>query len=211
MLKLTKKSTWPLLVLVGIFLEACVPATSAPIIAPVKATPTTQLAEEDTNNAPTLTETIIDSPTEPLVLEATVTPTPATIKEIHDPVFADILSVVANGSENAYTFAVEIRSPDTGCDQYADWWEVVTEDGALIYRRILGHSHVSEQPFTRSGGPVQIGPDEIVIVRAHMHPTGYGGTAFRGSFSGGFEEIQLEADFAPELENADPLPNGCAF
>jgi hypothetical protein len=44
-----------------------------------------------------------------------------------------------------------------------------------------------------------------------MYPTGYGGTAFRGSFSGGFEEIQLEADFAPELEETDPLPNGCAF
>jgi hypothetical protein len=81
----------------------------------------------------------------------------------------------------------------------------------LIYRRILAHSHVNEQPFTRSGGPVVIGPETVVIVRAHMHPTGYGGTAFRGSVIGHFEEIRLGPDFAPELENIKPLPDGCAF
>lgn len=122
-----------------------------------------------------------------------------------------MVSVTASGNENAYTFVVEIRSPDTGCEQYADWWEVITEDGELIYRRILAHSHVNEQPFTRSGGPVTIGPETVVIVRAHMYPTGYGGTAFRGSVNGHFEEIRLEADFAPELETTEPLPDGCAF
>jgi hypothetical protein len=156
-------------------------------------------------------ETSAPTPTEILVDEVTVTQTPAPTEEVSDQILADVVSVTANGSGNTYTFAVEIRSPDTGCEQYADWWEVVTEDGELLYRRILAHSHVNEQPFTRSGGPVQIGPDDVVIVRAHMYPTGYGGTAFLGSFSGGFEEIQLEADFAPELEETDPLPNGCAF
>ena len=106
---------------------------------------------------------------------------------------------------------MEIRSPDTGCEQYADWWEVITEDGELIYRRILTHSHVNEQPFTRSGGPVAISADAVVIVRPHMFPNGYGDTALRGSVTGGFEEISLDVDFASELENIDPLPNGCAF
>jgi len=128
-----------------------------------------------------------------------------------DRILADVVSVTTNGSENAYTFSVEISSPDTGCEQYADWWEVVTEDGKLIYRRILTHSHVNEQPFTRSGGSVAISADTIVIVRAHMHPDGYGGNAFKGSVNGGFETIQLKKDFSPKLENADPLPNGCAF
>ena len=47
-------------------------------------------------------------------------------------------------------------------------------EGALLYRRILAHSHVDEQPFVRSGGPVPVGASDIVIVRGHMNPGGYG-------------------------------------
>jgi len=67
---------------------------------------------------------------------------------------ARVTKVTVSGEANNYNFSVTIASPDTGCDQYADWWEVFTEDGVLIYRRILAHSHVTEQPFTRSGGAV---------------------------------------------------------
>jgi hypothetical protein len=42
---------------------------------------------------------------------------------------ADVISVDVSGNEGAYQFSVGIRSPDTGCDQYADWWEVITGDG----------------------------------------------------------------------------------
>jgi hypothetical protein len=53
-------------------------------------------------------------------------------------------------------------------------WEVVDVTGeALLYRRILGHSHVSEQPFVRSGGPVSATSD-VVIVRSHGNVGGYG-------------------------------------
>jgi len=124
---------------------------------------------------------------------------------------AEIISVSASGDENRYTFSVGIKSPDTGCGQYADWWEVISETGELIYRRILAHSHVNEQPFTRSGGTVAIGKDQVVFVRAHMNNSGYGTQVFKGSVSAGFSAATTEADFAVNLATIAPLPNGCAF
>ena len=56
---------------------------------------------------------------------------------------ADVVSVSASGTDGAYELLVGVRSPDTGCSQYADWWEVVSEDGALLYRRILNHTGAS--------------------------------------------------------------------
>lgn len=130
---------------------------------------------------------------------------------MNDPIIADVLNVNVTGQPNAYQFQVQVSSPDTGCDQYADWWEVLSEDGQLLYRRVLLHSHVSEQPFTRSGGPVAVDANMLVIVRAHMNNGGYGGAALRGSASGGFEPLQLETGFAAEVEALSPLPEGCAF
>ncbi|AXT49655.1 hypothetical protein D1818_02020 [Aquimarina sp. BL5] len=126
-------------------------------------------------------------------------------------VTAGVTSVSVTGQEDNYTFSVEIKSPDLGCNQYADWWEIVSEDGRLLYRRILAHSHVNEQPFTRSGGPVNIAKDEIVYIRAHMNNKGYGDVVFKGSVSAGFNQETLETTFASELETTAPLPNGCAF
>lgn len=123
---------------------------------------------------------------------------------------ADITSVTVSGEENAYQFAVGIKSPDTGCDQYANWWEVITTSGDLIYRRILTHSHINEQPFIRSGGPIPIESDLIVIVRSYMHDAGYGGTVFKGSVSSGFKAEALTGDFASDLATQEPLPTGCA-
>jgi hypothetical protein len=128
-----------------------------------------------------------------------------------DKAVADVVSVSVTGEPNAYAFSVGILSPDTGCDHYADWWEVLSEDGALRYRRILAHSHVNEQPFIRSGQPVQIEADMVVYVRAHMHPQGYGGRVFKGSVQDGFQEVSVDADFALAVENEDPQPDGCAY
>ncbi|MEO1010560.1 MAG: hypothetical protein AAFX53_04590 [Bacteroidota bacterium] len=75
---------------------------------------------------------------------------------------ARITQVTVSGNANNYTFNVTIESPDTGCDQYADWWEVIDMEGNLIHRRVLAHSHVDEQPFTRSGTPVRITTDRQV-------------------------------------------------
>jgi hypothetical protein len=128
-----------------------------------------------------------------------------------DAVVADVVSVKVTGDPNAYQFSVGIASADKGCDQYADWWEVLTEEGELVYRRILAHSHVDEQPFVRSGGPVAIGSDTVVLVRAHMHPGGYGGRVMKGTVQAGFEEVDLGSDFAAKVESEPPQPTGCAF
>ena len=124
---------------------------------------------------------------------------------------AKVTRVNVKGTSENYTFFVEIRSPDTGCDQYANWWEVVSEDGNLIYRRILGHSHVNEQPFVRSGGKIAVKEDQKVYIRAHMNSSGYGTQAFFGSVSEGFSKITLDKEFADTLEKREPLPKGCAF
>jgi hypothetical protein len=124
---------------------------------------------------------------------------------------ANVTGVAVSGGASNYTFAVTLESPDTGCDQYANWWEVLDEDGALLYRRILGHSHVDEQPFTRTGGPVEIAADQVVFVRAHMDPGGYGGEVFSGSASAGFERATNLPTIDAAVESADPQPTGCAF
>ncbi|HJN73035.1 MAG TPA: hypothetical protein QGF58_03780 [Myxococcota bacterium] len=123
---------------------------------------------------------------------------------------ADVLEVQASGEPGAYELSVTVRSPDSGCERYADWWEVVGEDGELLYRRVLLHSHVEEQPFTRSGGPVPGSADQQLWVRAHMAPGGYGGQALFGSFGEGFTVTPTPSGFAAGLETTDPLPEGCA-
>lgn len=125
--------------------------------------------------------------------------------------FANVTEVKTSGSSGNYTFNVTISSPDTGCKQYADYWEVVSLDGELIYRRILLHSHVDEQPFTRSGGSVKIPADQVVWIRAHMNTSEYGGRAFMGSVNDGFAEENLPSNFAENLKLEDPLPEFCQF
>ncbi|MCI0859594.1 MAG: hypothetical protein J4N81_12745 [Chloroflexi bacterium] len=122
-----------------------------------------------------------------------------------------MMGVSVSGNPGSYSFSVTVRSPDVGCDRYADWWEVVSPEGQLIYRRVLLHSHVGEPPFTRSGGPINVQVDETIIVRAHMNTTGYGGAALRGSVVDGFIETELLPDFAEDIEQQKPLPQGCAF
>ena len=124
---------------------------------------------------------------------------------------ARVVDVAVSGGEGSYTFSVTVESPDTGCEQFADWWEVISPEGDLIARRILLHSHVDEQPFTRSTGGVAITADQEVIVRAHMNTSGYGMEALRGSNKAGFSEVLLEEGFAAELELEEPQPTGCAF
>lgn len=127
--------------------------------------------------------------------------------------YALVEKVTFSGKEGDYTFSVSLKSPDTGCQQYADWWEVISENGDLIYRRILAHSHVSEQPFTRSGGSVNINAGDVVIIRGHMNNSGYGdgAIAMKGSVASGFQPFTISKDFAADLDKEAPLPSDCAF
>jgi hypothetical protein len=122
-----------------------------------------------------------------------------------------VTAVTVSGEPGAYRFTVTVASPDTGCTQYADWWEVLSEDGELLYRRVLQHSHVDEQPFTRSGGPVDVEAETTVIVRAHMSNGGYGGAALRGTPAEGLSAVVLEDGFAADVAEMSPLPEGCGF
>lgn len=97
---------------------------------------------------------------------------------------ADVEYVRAvQGSDGAWTFHVTVLHPDTGWEDYADGWDVVTPDGQVLkasasdpFTRLLLHPHESEQPFTRSQGGITI-PDAIttVTVRAHDLVDGFGG------------------------------------
>ncbi len=136
--------------------------------------------------------------------------------------YANVTAVSASGSDGAYTFDVTIESADIDCSQYADWWEVLSEDGALVYRRILEHSHTdangSSDPdapgntFTRGGGPVPVTDGDVVVVRAHMSVGGYNGAVMRGSVADGFAQVpELDVDFAAGVEAEEPQPDGCEF
>jgi hypothetical protein len=137
--------------------------------------------------------------------------------------YANVVSVeVASGSDGAYALSVSIESSDIDCSEYANWWEVLTEDGALSYRRILEHSHTdangssdADQPgntFTRLGGPVPIAADTVVLVRAHLSTGGYNGSVMRGNALEGFRQApEIGADFATDVEDDPPQSTGCAF
>ena len=124
---------------------------------------------------------------------------------------ANVIAVQASGNEGAYRFSVTLKSDETGCEQYADWWEVLNEKGELLYRRILVHSHPDTQPFTRSGGSVKVGKSDVVYIRAHMNKLGYVGDVFTGSVKGGFSKIEEVPQFTEALEKQQPLPKGCAY
>ena len=164
---------------------------------------------------PTKTETGTEN-TQPTELPeqttaAIPTATPEPEAEDVQDIEAVVVAVEVSGNTDPYHFEVGLTSPDTGCAQYADWWEVLSEEGELLYRRILLHSHVNEQPFKRSGGPVPIAPSAEVLVRVHMNVGGYSIQAMIGSPEQGFEPIELSEDFAVALSEIPPLPADCDF
>jgi hypothetical protein len=97
---------------------------------------------------------------------------------------ADVLRVRAvQAADGSWTFHVTVQHPDTGWEDYADGWDVVTPDGTVLkpdpdgpFTRLLLHPHVEEQPFTRSQSGIVI-PESTtrVQVRAHDLADGFGG------------------------------------
>ena len=97
---------------------------------------------------------------------------------------ADVLFVRAElHADGKWTFTVTVSHPDKGWNDYADGWDVVTEEGNVLkaspsdpFTRLLLHPHDSEQPFTRSQGGIVI-PENVhlLTVRAHDLKDGFGG------------------------------------
>ena len=127
-----------------------------------------------------------------------------------DDLAAAVVSVTASGNPGSYSFSVGVSSPDTGCEQYADWWEVLDAEGRLRARRLLAHSHVGEQPFVRSGN-VSVDADEQLWIRVHMNSGGYGSTVFSGSVESGFSQDTLSPLFMPLSAVKGDLPDSCGF
>ncbi len=94
---------------------------------------------------------------------------------------ADVVGVkAAKSADGSYRFDVTVRHADEGWDHYADAWDVVGPDGAVLGTRKLAHPHETEQPFTRSLGGVAVpaGTREVTI-RAHDSVHEYGGKEFK--------------------------------
>lgn len=90
---------------------------------------------------------------------------------------ADVLSVEPVAEPGGtWRFAVTVRHADQGWDHFADRWQVLAPDGAVLGERELLHPHDNEQPFTRSLSGVVV-PDGVteVTVRAHDKVHGWSG------------------------------------
>ena len=136
------------------------------------------------------------------------------------------------GQPNNYALKVRLQSPDTSCDQRADWWEVVTPEGQLLARKLINTVHTDEQPFFNTLPSVDIEPDQKVLIRAHFQGEyfsgpdllmderirninynyynskfGYTDQALEGSIKEGFKVVRISENFASWLEEADPLPD----
>jgi hypothetical protein len=97
---------------------------------------------------------------------------------------ADVLHVRAvQARDGTWTFHVTVQHPDTGWEDYADGWDVLTPGGTVLkpdpdspFTRLLLHPHENEQPFTRSQSGIVIPPGVTEVrVRAHALVDGYGG------------------------------------
>jgi len=136
-----------------------------------------------TPNSPSITQ---EKSTETLaIISPTATPEDI-LTEISNPKTgnADVTQVrVVQQPDGSWTFHVTVSHPDTGWEDYADGWDIVTLGGMIInpdpdtpFTRLLLHPHVNEQPFTRSQSGIEI-PEDVtkVLVRAHDLVDGYGG------------------------------------
>jgi hypothetical protein len=133
-------------------------------------------------------------PTETVLPDATDIPTTSGTAD------ADVEFVRAVQAEGGrWTFHVTVSHPDTGWEDYADGWDVVTPDGQILkqneadtFTRLLLHPHETEQPFSRSQSRLVV-PDGVtqVTVRAHDLIDGFGGSEV---------VVDLTAESGPNFE-----------
>ena len=85
------------------------------------------------------------------------------------------VDVVKTGAES-FTFSVTVKHDDSGWEHYADKWEIIGPNDAILGTRTLYHPHVDEQPFTRRLTNVSVATTvRQVSVKAHCSVHGYGG------------------------------------
>jgi hypothetical protein len=161
-----------------VILLACASPTPQPTLVPT--------AEAQLTRAPVSTATSEPiapaTPTAVATPSAAATPEPVSVAEMGGN--ADVLFVRAvQATDGTWTFHVTVEHPDTGWEDYADGWDVLTPEGQVLVRnpndpftRLLLHPHENEQPFTRSQSGIAI-PEGVtqVRVRAHDLVDGYGG------------------------------------
>jgi hypothetical protein len=153
-------------------------------------------AGEERNLAPLL-ETAVPTaqpPTETAPVEPTDLPTTSGTADAH----VDFVRAV-QAEDGSWTFHVTVSHPDTGWEDYADGWDVVTPDGLVLkqnesdpFTRLLLHPHETEQPFTRSQSNLVV-PEGVaqVTVRAHDLVDGFGGAEV---------VVDLTAESGPNFE-----------
>ncbi|MEM7773376.1 MAG: hypothetical protein AAF327_23080, partial [Cyanobacteria bacterium P01_A01_bin.37] len=141
---------------------------------------------------------------------------------------AVVLAVEPKEEAGSSIIEVTIHSPDPSCDQYVDWWEILSEDGkTLIYQsEFLSSTHADEQPFVASSSAIQVQPDQVVLIRAHQHTTelepydpntgrqlpksGYDvEQAMKGSIAKGFKVVRISENFGNSLAQENPQPLTC--
>jgi hypothetical protein len=150
-----------------------------------------EAAQEADTSAPTPIPTETPMETEPAPTEAPLpeptaapVPTAAATEDARPQANADVLFVrAAQAADGTWRFDVTVFHPDAGWEDYADGWDVLTPDGAVLklnpddpFTRLLLHPHENEQPFTRSQSGLVI-PEGItkLTVRAHDLVDGFGG------------------------------------
>jgi hypothetical protein len=177
-----------------LLLVACQPTTAPALTAtvslatsiPTQMAVTPDVAPIATEADPTPTSPPpTPAPTEtPVTPEVTSTATQPSGAPNQGAANADVEYVRAvQASDGSWTFHVTVRHPDTGWEDYADGWDVLTPDGEVIkpdpsspFTRLLLHPHETEQPFTRSQSGIVISPDVTQVrVRAHDLVDGFGG------------------------------------
>ena len=95
---------------------------------------------------------------------------------------ATINGVSASKSGDTWNFSVTVSHPDTGWDHYADGWAIESASGEQLGFRELLHPHVTEQPFTRSLGGLNIPDDsKTVFVRSRCIVDGWHDETFEAS------------------------------
>ncbi|RDC75280.1 hypothetical protein DLJ49_00560 [Rhodovulum sp. 12E13] len=98
------------------------------------------------------------------------------------PLLADPAEIVAASAERGpqgWTVSVTLRHGDSGWDDYADGWRVVSDGGEVLGTRELLHPHVDEQPFTRRLSGLDLPEGRHVWVESSTNTTGWSGDRLR--------------------------------